>query len=349
MFPLMKMFDKHHIPYTYIHTGQHYGIIKENAKLFHVRQPDIYLSKKKKDLQNVWDLLRWAPEVLWNARKLPIKQVDYVLNHGDTESTLLTLLITKFFRANMIHIESGMRSGTYLEPFPEEIIRSLTDNLADVRFCPYPTDFKYLAGKKNTYVTNGNTGFDAVNVALHKKPSQKVTNLSKKKYVVFLVHRKETLFLQERTQVVLNILEMILKKGYTAVWPMHANTKYQLKKNGFWPQIQSLQQQYDLQLEVFFNYIDFIHLLKGSVFAASDGDGVQEESYYLNKPALILRKVTDSLPGIGENAYISYLQPKRATYFLNNFKKIKSKTKPVGSPSKVIFDYILTSLKSTEN
>ncbi len=339
MFPTMKLLDQYKIPYKFIHTGQHFKIIEENRKLLGIRKPDIYITSKKNDLKNIWQFIAWAPKVLWNSRALPVKKGDYLLNHGDTESTLLSFLIGKLHRAKIIHIESGMRSGNYLEPFPEEIIRSFVDHFSDVRFCPFKQDAKNLSGRKNTYVLGGNTVFDSIQLALKYKPSKKIVSLKKLKYVVFLVHRKETLFVNSRIEAVLEILEMILKKGYPVIWPLHANTEYELRKKGYWEKVMELKNNYNLTLNYFYNYIDFMHLLKYCQFAATDGDGVQEETYFLNKPVLILRMVTDSLPGIGENAFISYLDPKKAAYFLQNFKKFKSKSKPLGSPSLKIIDY----------
>jgi UDP-N-acetylglucosamine 2-epimerase (non-hydrolysing) len=346
MFPLMKLLDAHRITYRYIHTSQHYGITRENAKLLNVRQPDMYLSKKKKDLRNVWDFLRWAPEVLWNGIKLPIKPKDYVINHGDTESTFLTLCITKFFRAKMVHIESGMRSGTYLEPFPEEIIRSLTDRFSDFRFAPYKKDARQLSGLGKVVITNGNTGFDAVRLALNEKPSSRIRLLNKKPYILFLVHRKETLFSKKNLSKVLQILHLLLEKDFIVIWPLHANTIFELKTKGMWNRVQKWSQDYSLTLEGMYSYVDFMHLLKGSLFAVADGDGVQEEGYLLNKPTLILRNVTDSLPGIGETAFVSHYSIQKTKEFLKKYHSLKRKTKLAGSPSKIILDYLITFAKS---
>jgi len=339
MFPIMKYFDKYKIKYCFISTSQHYKINEENRKLLHVRKPDVYLTVKKNDLRNIGELLIWAPKVLWNARKLSIKKTDCVIVHGDTESTLFAFLIGRYFHAKVIHIESGMRSGTFLEPFPEEIIRSFVDNFSDVRFCPFKEDAAHFKGKKNTYITNGNTVFDSVNFALNEKPSMHVRKLMKIKYVVFLVHRKETLFVRQRIEVIMEILKKILEKGLKVIWPVHAITKYELESKGIWQKVEQFKKKYQLETDHFFNYVDFMHLLNNCEFAASDGDGVQEETYFLNKPMLILRKITDSIPGIGENAVISYFDKIIIENFLDNYKKIKRKTEPNKSPSKIIVDY----------
>ena len=53
-----------------------------------------------------------------------------------------------------------------------------------------------------------------------------------------------------------------------------------------------------------------MHLVKNSKFVASDGGGLQEETYFLNKPILILRKKTERGWGLGETACLSRINQK---------------------------------------
>lgn len=341
MFPLMKMFDKEGIDYKFIHTGQHYGIIEDNIKRFNVRKPDIYLTIKKEDLKNIWEMARWFPKVLWNARTLPIKKSDWVIIHGDAESTLLGFLIGKYFRANIAHVEAGYRSGNILEPFPEELIRRVVDKFATVAFVPYPEFVSHIKNKQSAIVTNGNTVFDSVKYALDAKASETAKKLMKKPYVVFLVHRKENLFVKERAALIVKTLELILKKRFRVIWPIHTNTKFELQKQGLWERIEKLSSKHDLVMNYFFDYPDFMHLVKESAFVASDGGGLQKETYFMNVPMLILRKKTEHEPGVGENSYLSYLDKKNINFFLNNYKKFGRHAKITGNPSKIVLGFFV--------
>lgn len=336
----MKLFDKYKIPYKFIHTCQHYEIIEKNRERFNVKKPDVYLTMKKDDLRNIWEFLVWAPQVLWSARRLPITSRDYVIIHGDAESTLLGFLIGKFYRAKLVHVESGYRSGNLLEPFPEELVRSIVDRFSDICFTPYKDYVKHIKKKNGVYVTNGNTVFDSVKWALQVKPSSKIKSFMTSHYVPFLIHRKENLFKRRRIQAILDILEMILRKKLKVIWPIHTNTRYELKAKGSWERLLKLQSQYDLELDYFFDYVDFMHLVKYSEFVASDGGGLQKETYFLNKPMLILRKATEVEPGVGETAFLSYLDKKKVAYFLKHYKKMVRKSKLKGSPSEIIVDYL---------
>ena len=46
-------------------------------------------------------------------------------------------------------------------------------------------------------------------------------------------------------------------------------------------------------------YFDFMKLLENAKFVITDGGSNQEELYYMQKPCLILRKVTERKEGIG--------------------------------------------------
>ena len=188
MFPVMKLFDQQNIDYKLIHTCQHYGIIEKNRKRFKARKPDIYLTLKKKDLANIWEFLLWAPRVLFNARKLPITKNDFVIVQGDAESTLLGFIIGKFFRAKIAHVEAGIRSGDFLEPFAEEIIRTVVSRFSDVCFCPSEKNAKTIKGKKRVFVTNGNTVLDSARLAHCSKPSLEIEKLKKKRPIYITIH-----------------------------------------------------------------------------------------------------------------------------------------------------------------
>ncbi|MFH0864239.1 MAG: UDP-N-acetylglucosamine 2-epimerase [Candidatus Gottesmanbacteria bacterium] len=339
MFPIMKFFDREKVAYKFIHTCQHYGIIEENRKRLKIRKPDVYLTFKKNDLRNIWDFLRWAPWVLWEARRLPITKEDYVLVHGDAESAILGFLIGKYFRAKVVHVEAGLRSGSFLEPFPEEIVRTIVDLGSDICFCPYKEDAQNIKGNQIKIITNGNTVFDSVRLALEFEPSTETKKIMRTKCVPFLVHRKENLFATERIHLIISILESILKRGYKVIWPVHGNTEHELKVKNVWNEIIRLKSCYDLELSYFLDYVDFMHIVKHCQFVASDGAGLQKESLFLNKPMLIMRKKTEYIPSAGENSYLSFLDVERVNYFLDNLGQFKQTIKIEESPTRIIVDY----------
>lgn len=347
MFPLMKLLDKEKIEYKFIYTGQHPNVM-ETVRVLGIRKPDIILAYRKKDMVNIGQVMAWASIVLFNARKLPIKKDDYILIHGNAETSFLSLLIAKFFRAKAVRVEAGTRSGNFLSPFPEEIINAVLDKFSDIYFCPYPENAATIKRKNYVYTVNGNTGFDSVQFALLEQPSGIVRKIIKKTYVVFTLRRMETVCSVSNLTKAINILEEILKRGYVVIWPIHQFTAYWLKKKNLWEKIISLKNSYKLETENIFNYVDYVHILKHSSFIASDGGGPQNEAYFLDKPFLNLRSSVVNEPGTNENAFPSELDLQKSLYFLDHYKEFKRKTSIKGSPSQFIVNFFKkkVSLKS---
>jgi UDP-N-acetylglucosamine 2-epimerase (non-hydrolysing) len=88
-----------------------------------------------------------------------------------------------------------------------------------------------------------------------------------------------------------------------------------------------------------------IGMIAKSEFVVSDGGGLQEETYFVDKPMFILRSKTERLFGLDETAFLSFFDKKRFDYFFANYKKFKRKAKLDGvSPSKIIVDEIVSIL-----
>jgi len=89
-----------------------------------------------------------------------------------------------------------------------------------------------------------------------------------------------------------------------------------------------------------------MNLINQCEFVAADSGGLQEETYFLNKPYLILREKTERKEGLGENALLSKMEINRVNYFLENYPKFKIKDKiKFESPSKITVDSLQRILK----
>ena len=65
---------------------------------------------------------------------------------------------------------------------------------------------------------------------------------------------------------------------------------------------------------------------------------LQEETYFLNKPCLLLRQTTERKEGLGETACLSKLDMNLIKKFTNNYKSYKRKPIKLISPSKIVVD-----------
>ena len=260
--------------------------------------------------------------------------------HGDTVTACIGAVLAKILRVKLIHIESGLRSYSFFEPFPEEINRFVISWLADVHFCPNHWsmgNLKFRGGKKvNTY---GNTVGESLYLALKNKKTSGVSGIKSKKYFVLVLHRQEhTLFNKQETMSIINLMSSYAKNGMKCVFIMHRLTEDYLKKQGIYSKVKKFP---NVLLPSRLSHSQFVALIDGCEFIATDGGSNQEEAYYLGKPCLILRNRTERTEGLGKNAVLARGNTEVIADFLKNYKKYKRK-KPVTKkpPSGVIVDYI---------
>ena len=62
-------------------------------------------------------------------------QPDIVLVHGDTSTTFAGALAAFYHKVPVGHVEAGLRTYDKYSPFPEEMNRKLTGQIATLHFC----------------------------------------------------------------------------------------------------------------------------------------------------------------------------------------------------------------------
>lgn len=219
--------------------------------------------------------------------------------HGDTVSTLMGAVLFRSLRAPVHHIEAGLRSFRWREPFPEEICRVLVTRLADVAYPPNEWAASHLEGRRaRALVTGGNTLYDALALALSEKP--KLPDLPRD-YFVLVVHRQENLF---GTRFLRSIVERVraVRDRPRCVFVMHALTKRALEQAGLYDELARDESFVLLPRQP---YVAFAHVLANAAYLVTDGGSNQEEAFYLGKPCLLMRRVTERIEGLEENVLLS--------------------------------------------
>ena len=344
LFPVIRELELRKIDFKIITSGQT-GINFDEVSLYIKKtKADIILPGKTND-SSVFLFLLWALKTLFfgpftlakEFRNID-KSESWFIVHGDTVSSLIGAIIAKLFGLRLVHIESGLRSFDFLDPFPEELTRFLVAKLTDVHFCPNKWSLNNLAQEGGAKINAfQNTFIESLHFALSRRS---VAKLPGKKYFILITHRQEHVIFGKRQNQ--RQVELILKnfpRKLICLFITHSTTESFLKsvgfRFGFW-------RKRKVKFIPRLKYGEFVRLLKNAQFMVSDGGGNQEEAYYLGLPCLIIREHTERREGLGENVVLAQNNEKIIMDFLRNYRNYKSK--PVRSkirPSKVIVDYLL--------
>jgi UDP-N-acetylglucosamine 2-epimerase (non-hydrolysing) len=222
--------------------------------------------------------------------------------HGDTVSTVMGALLGHKYKMKVAHVEAGLRSFDFLNPFPEEIDRILTSKYARLHFAPSQLAFdnlKKMKGQK--FNTQYNTILDSMRYSGTIETNSVVfSELKDEKYFVFVMHRQENL---AQKKLVQSVIEQIIdiSKSIKCVMILHEITEIKMKE---YMLLDTIKKNDTITTTPRMEYFDFIRLLRKSEFVITDGGSNQEELYYMGKPCLVLRKKTERNEGINKNVFM---------------------------------------------
>lgn len=334
--PVMKELQDRKIRYKYVQTDQHPELNRELEKRFGLKSPDLHLWHSKKDLVKFWEMPVWFMTCFINA----IKNREFfygeriLITHGDTMSTLFACIIGKLFSLKIAHIEAGLRSFSIMHPFPEEMIRRISSKMATLLFAPSSWAIGNLRREPGIAInTKQNTVYDTLAIFVTKQDTMEKDN-----YIVVAIHRQETIYNQNRFRKAVNLVESV-SKNFKVIYIIHKTSEHQLKQYGFWDR---LKENPNIRMTSYLEYITFMNLVKNCEFVMSDGGGLQEETYFLDVPCLILRNRTEREIGLNETSHLAGFDDEKINYFLNNYTKFHRKKEFVRYyPSKTIVDELI--------
>ena len=291
--PLMKEFSKHpEVESILVHTGQHYDI-KMNDIFFEdldIPEPQYNLGVGSKS--HAVQIGRIMSEF---EKVCLLEKPDLVLVVGDVNSTLACALVASKLNIKLAHVEAGLRS--FDRTMPEEINRLLTDAISDCLFITEPAALENLR-KENIPESKiffvGNVMIDSLIASIERiKKSQtyKKYNLPENSYVVVTLHRPSNVDDENKLSAIINALDHIQKR-MKIIWPIHPRTKKNLERFKLDDKVNSMENLLILEP---LNYIDFMNLVLNCKFVLTDSGGIQEETTYLGKPCITLRKNTERL------------------------------------------------------
>lgn len=342
VFPLIQRMSEENIGFQILASNQNNLYNSDLIPFIKNFQP-IQVSDPPKS-PNILGLFSWFLKSVFksisNMKKI-VKKNDILIVHGDTLSSLLGALSGRILGMKVIHLEAGLRSFNLLRPFPEEICRRLTSLLSDVALCPNEWAMNNLKNKKLTKInTFQNTLYESCKFALKTTPNQEIIQkLPPKPYFIFITHRQENIY---NKKLIKRLIDIAIKTSekMNCVFILHSSTKAVLERLNL---LEKLKQSKNIYIFERIPYITFTHIINNSEFIITDGGSNQEETFYLGKPCLILRRETERIEGLGKNVVLSKLDFTIIENFINNYKKYESP--PLEEkiyPSKIIVEFLKT-------
>jgi UDP-N-acetylglucosamine 2-epimerase (non-hydrolysing) len=288
MAPVIRACQKKEIPYSVLHTGQHYSY--EMDRIFfeelELPRPDHNLDAGSgSHAEQTGKIMTGIEKILMASPP------DIVLVQGDTNTVLAGALAATKLHILVGHVEAGLRS--FDRSMPEEINRIVADHISDYLFAPTGQSKQYLLREgidERKILVTGNTVVDAVyeNREIRKK-NPAVHNsmgLTSKEYFLVTAHRAENVDVKSGLAGIISGLAAIRETyGIPVIFPMHPRTQKMMKTFGIDSRGITITQPV--------GYMEFLELEANARLVLSDSGGVQEEACILNVPCVTLRENTE--------------------------------------------------------
>lgn len=277
-----------------VHTGQHYD--DNMSQVFFdelgIPHPDynLHVGSATHGVQTA-KMIEGIEKILLDEKP------DAIVLYGDTNSTLAGAVAASKIHVPVVHIEAGLRS--FNKSMPEEINRIVCDHCSTLLFTPTHAGLDNLVREGFPIDNDGPYDIDHPKVyhcgdimydnSLHfskvadqKAQVLKQLGLEGKPYVLATLHRDSNTDQSERLNDILEAFKE-LSKEITIVLPMHPRTR---KKAG------DFHADNVIVIEPV-SFLEMIQLEKHAQLILTDSGGVQKESYFFQKPCVIMRPETE--------------------------------------------------------
>lgn len=289
-----------------LHTGQHYDA--NMSQVFFdelgIPSPDYNLGvgSGNHGVQTA-KMIAGIEEILMS------EHFDGIVLYGDTNSTLAGAVAASKLHVPVFHIEAGLRS--FNMTMPEEVNRIVCDQLSSICFSPTQTGVdnlrregfmdspaKFKNGKGRYVVNCGDVMYDNSVYFSHlaEQKTDILTRLGLKsgEYILATIHRPNNTDDPSRlTAIISSLLKITEREGITLVLPLHPRTKNLLDKNLTKEVYDKLMASSRVKLIPPASFFEIIVLEKNARIVMTDSGGVQKESFFFERPCVILRPETE--------------------------------------------------------
>lgn len=300
----------HFIPQI-VSTGQHQDMVKEVFELAGIKIDfNLWVGGSRNELNDrvrevmgrLDDFVRVEYGADGTVKQEEVVAGEYpmaILVHGDTTSAFAAALAAFHLRIPVIHVEAGLRTGSNLTPFPEELNRELITCIAAFNLAPTSHNLENLV-RENVPVSQifitGNTGIDALQwaSALDVEFSDPIVGeicATDRRVVTVTAHRREN-WGKGLDGIATGIRMLAVEHpDVYFVIPQHPNPEVR-------KQWENLKDVPNVCLTDAASYPEFARLMTRSYVIITDSGGIQEEAPSLGKPVLVCRESTEREEGI---------------------------------------------------
>ncbi len=272
-------------------TSQHREMLDQMLKTFDVAVDfDLDIMAPDQDLRDVTTAaLGGLYDVIAEVKP------DWVIVQGDTTTTYCGALAAFYHQVPVAHIEAGLRTNDKAHPFPEEINRRMTSQIAELHFAPTDLSRDNLIREghpaEKIFVT-GNTGIDALFLQLARTSKASAATEGAPRRMLVTTHRRENHGdpMRDICRAVLRLVEEF--PDLHAVCPVHLSPRVRSVVHpmlGEHPRIELLEP---------LDYGAFVLEMNRSHLILTDSGGIQEEAPSLGKPVLVMRETTERPEGV---------------------------------------------------
>ena len=277
-----------------VNCGQHLELIRDVLEYFQVT-PDYSLGIMKHGREPL-DTAAIARERL--SPILSDLRPDMLIVQGDTASSLGCAEAGADAGVCVVHVEAGLRTHDYRDPYPEEEFRVRISALSSLHFAPTEGAKRNLTaeGVEDTRIfTVGNTVTDALRRELEQPrvACELVRSLDYRAGVLLLTcHRRENLTETDGRSGAENIFSAVSRliekfPALTVVFPIHKNER-----------VREIYSRVKINSDRMLvceplDYPSLVYLLSRARLVITDSGGICEEATSLGTPTVIARNLTE--------------------------------------------------------
>lgn len=332
--PVLRLMDAKGVGYRLVDSGQHARLAASFRRELGIRAPDMHLGGEA-DVSSIPQAAGWTIGLggrLLSGRRLRREVFGgaggVCLVHGDTPSTLLGVLMAGRAGLAAAHLEAGLRTGRWLHPFPEEMIRFLVAKRSDLLFAPdrrAALNLEAMRVKGRIVTLAGNTGLEALRAAGPAGGGEGP--------VIITMHRVENLHRRRRREGLADLAEQLAAR-FRVRWLLHGPTAGALGRGRM-----ERMRRAGVEMTGLAGHAEFLGMLAAAPFVITDGGSVQEECALLGAPALLWRGRTDRPDGLGANVVLSRYDPAVIQDFIEDPARFRRPPRiPSASPSEQVLE-----------